>query len=87
MLLYRGACTAVAAANDMLAVRCFAALDEAALNCPADLSVVRFNDMPFIYPLRPPLTTILFPHYPIHTFRTQSVARKRPRTPRAGCPG
>ncbi len=71
MLLDRGGCTAVAAANDMLAVGCFAALDEAGLSCPADLSVVGFNDMPFIDRLRPPLTTIRFPHYQVGTEAAQ----------------
>ncbi|HEV3288800.1 MAG TPA: LacI family DNA-binding transcriptional regulator [Streptosporangiaceae bacterium] len=71
MLLDRGGCTAVAAANDMLAVGCFAALEEAGLNCPADLSVVGFNDMPFIDRLRPPLTTIRFPHYQVGTEAAQ----------------
>ena len=61
----------MAAANDMLAVGCFAALDEAGLNCPADLSVVGFNDMPFIDRLRPPLTTIRFPHYQVGTEAAQ----------------
>jgi LacI family transcriptional regulator len=63
--------TAVAAANDMLAVGCLAALDEAGLNCPADLSVVGFNDMPFIDRLRPPLTTIRLPHYQVGTEAAQ----------------
>ena len=71
LLLERGGCTAVAAANDMLAVGCFAALDEAGLSCPADLSVVGFNDMPFIDRLRPPLTTIRFPHYQVGTQAAQ----------------
>jgi LacI family transcriptional regulator len=71
MLLDRGGCTAVAAANDMLAVGCFAALDEAGLSCPADLSVVGFNDMPFIDRLHPPLTTIRFPHYQVGTEAAQ----------------
>jgi len=71
LLLERGQCTAVAAANDMLAVGCFAALEEAGLNCPADLSVVGFNDMPFIDRLRPPLTTIRFPHYQVGTEAAQ----------------
>jgi LacI family transcriptional regulator len=57
--------TAVAAGNDMLALGCYAALDEAGLRCPADLSVVGFNDMPFVDLLRPPLTTIAFPHYQV----------------------
>ena len=31
----------------MLALGCYAALDDAGLSCPADMSVVGFNDMPF----------------------------------------
>src|SRR5207244_7006962 len=76
MLLDRGGCTAVAAANDMLAVGCLAALDEAGLNCPADLSVVGFNDMPFIDRLRPPLTTIRFPHYQVGTEAAQLLLER-----------
>src|SRR6266702_875176 len=38
-------CTAVAAGNDMLALGCYAALDEAGLSCPGDMSLVGFNDM------------------------------------------
>src|SRR5262252_6049910 len=71
LLERRSSCTAVAAANDMLAVGCFAALEEAGLNCPADLSVVGFNDIPFIDRLRPPLTTIRFPHYQVGTEAAQ----------------
>jgi LacI family transcriptional regulator len=55
--------SAIAVANDMLAVGCFGALDEAGLSCPDDLSLVGFNDMPFVGRLRPPLTTVRFPHY------------------------
>jgi len=57
--------TAVAAANDMLAVGCYAALEAAGLRCPQDISVVGFNDMPFIDRLRPPLTSVSFPHYQV----------------------
>ncbi len=64
-------CTAVSAGNDMLAVGCYHALDEAGLTCPADISVVGFNDMPFIDMLRPPLTTIAFPHYQVGTEAAQ----------------
>jgi LacI family transcriptional regulator len=49
----------------MLALGSYAALDEAGLRCPEDMSVVGFNDMPFIDRLRPPLTTIRFPHYQV----------------------
>jgi LacI family transcriptional regulator len=68
--------TAVAAANDMLAVGCFAALEEAGLSCPADMSVVGFNDMPFIDRLRPPLTTIGFPHYQVGTEAAQLLLER-----------
>jgi LacI family transcriptional regulator len=60
-------CTAIACANDMLAVGCYAALDSAGLACPQDISVVGFNDMPFIDRLRPPLTSVSFPHYQVGT--------------------
>ncbi len=56
-------CTAIAAANDMLAVGCYAALESAGRACPADVSVVGFNDMPFMDRLTPPLTSVSFPHY------------------------
>jgi LacI family transcriptional regulator len=67
LLAAPGRCTAVAAGNDMLAVGSYAALDEAGLSCPEDMSVVGFNDMPFIDRLRPPMTTIRFPHYQVGT--------------------
>ena len=69
-------CTAVAAANDMLAVGCYLALDQAGLRCPADISVVGFNDMPFIDMLRPPLTTIAFPHYQLGTQAAQMLIER-----------
>jgi LacI family transcriptional regulator len=59
--------TAIAAGNDMLAIGCYEAIEEAGLSCPGDVSVVGFNDMPFIDRLRPPLTTIAFPHYQLGT--------------------
>jgi LacI family transcriptional regulator len=68
--------TAVAAGNDMLAVGCYLALDEAGLSCPGDVSVVGFNDMPFIDMLRPPLTTIAFPHYQVGTEAAQLLLER-----------
>jgi len=77
LLLERGTgCTAIAAANDMLAVGCYAALDDAGLSCPDDISVVGFNDMPFIDRLRPPLTTIRFPHYQVGTEAAQLLLER-----------
>jgi LacI family transcriptional regulator, galactose operon repressor len=59
--------TAVVIANDMLAVGCYGALDELDLDCPRDVSIVGFNDMPFIDRLRPPLSSVRFPHYQLGT--------------------
>jgi LacI family transcriptional regulator len=76
-LLAAGArCTAVAAGNDMLAIGCYQALDEAGLRCPEDVSVVGFNDMPFIDRLRPPLSTVRFPHYQVGTEAAQLLLER-----------
>jgi LacI family transcriptional regulator len=68
--------TAVAAANDMLAVGCYAALDDAGRQCPDDISVIGFNDMPFIDRLRPPLTSVRFPHYQLGTEAAQLLLER-----------
>ena len=69
-------CTAIAAGNDMLALGCYAALDAAGLSCPGDMSVVGFNDMPFIDLLHPPLTTVRFPHYQVGTEAAQLLLER-----------
>ena len=51
------------AANDLLAIGCYEALDQLGLRCPEDVSVIGFNDMPFVDRLRPPLSTIRFAHH------------------------
>jgi LacI family transcriptional regulator len=55
--------TAVVAGNDMLALGCYDVLAERGIACPGDLSVVGFNDMPFVDKLRPALTTVHIPQY------------------------
>ncbi|MGA2190679.1 MAG: LacI family DNA-binding transcriptional regulator [Steroidobacteraceae bacterium] len=54
--------TAIVAANDMLALGCYDALAEAGLECPADISITGYNDMPFADRFNPPLTTLRIPH-------------------------
>jgi LacI family transcriptional regulator len=76
LLARHGDLTAVAAANDMLAVGCYTALDEAGWQCPDDISVMGFNDMPFIDRLRPPLTTVRFPHYQLGTEAAQMLLER-----------
>lgn len=55
--------TAVLAGNDLLALGCYDVFEERGIVCPRDLSVIGFNDMPFIDKLRPPLSSVRVPHY------------------------
>jgi succinate-semialdehyde dehydrogenase/glutarate-semialdehyde dehydrogenase len=57
--------TAIVAANDMLAIGVLRTLRATGLRCPDDVSVVGFNDVPFMDLVDPPLTTVRLPHYEI----------------------
>lgn len=57
--------TAVVAGNDLIALGCYDVFLERGLDCPRDLSVVGFNDMPLLDKLRPPLTTVAVPQHQI----------------------
>lgn len=57
--------TAVVAGNDLIALGCYDVFTERDIDCPRDVSVVGFNDMPFLDKLRPPLTTVAVPHQQI----------------------
>lgn len=59
--------TAIVAANDRLAIGCYDVLEAHHLRCPEDVSIVGFNDMPFVDRLRPPLTTVRVPQREIGT--------------------
>jgi LacI family transcriptional regulator len=76
LLARPGDFTAVAAANDMLAIGCYAAIEEAGRQCPDDISVIGFNDMPFVDRLRPPLTSVRFPHYQLGTEAAQLLLER-----------
>jgi LacI family transcriptional regulator len=57
--------TAVFAGNDLLALGCYDALARRGLRCPEDISVVGFNDIPFIDRFNPPMTSVRIPQYEI----------------------
>lgn len=53
--------TAIFAHNDLLAIGAIAALREAGLSCPGDVSVIGYNDTPLTEYLAPALSTIRLP--------------------------
>jgi hypothetical protein len=77
-----GEFTAVFAGNDLLALGCYDVLAAENVRCPADVSIVGFNDIPFVDKLRPPLTTVRIPHYEIG-LRAAELILERLRDPTA----
>jgi LacI family transcriptional regulator len=55
--------TAIVAGNDLMALGCYDVFAARGIDCPGDISVVGFNDMPFAARFHPPLTTVRIPHY------------------------
>jgi len=60
-VLETGGATAVVAANDQLALGAIAAARQSGIRCPRDLSVIGYNDMPFMDLVDPALTTVRVP--------------------------
>lgn len=58
-------CTAILAGNDLIALGAYRVLAEHGTTIPGDVSVIGFNDMPFVDMLQPPLTTVHVPQYHI----------------------
>lgn len=55
--------TAIVAGNDLMALGCYDAFVARGIECPREISVVGFNNMPFAGWFSPPLTTVGLPHY------------------------
>jgi LacI family transcriptional regulator len=55
--------TAIFLSNDMMAVGAYDALKERGLRIPDDVSVVGYDDREIAQFMRPPLTTVVLPHY------------------------
>jgi LacI family transcriptional regulator len=53
--------TGIVTANDLLALGVVDGLTQRGLDCPRDMSVVGFNDMPQLHRVRPALTTVQLP--------------------------
>ncbi|GGO86297.1 LacI family transcriptional regulator [Marinobacterium nitratireducens] len=53
--------SAVIAANDLVALGCIEELERNGVHCPDDVSVIGFNNMPYLDQFRVPLTTIEIP--------------------------
>jgi LacI family transcriptional regulator len=68
--------TAIVAGNDLLALGCYDTLEERGLRCPEDVSIVGFNDMPFVDRLRPPLTTVRVPQREIGTAAAELMLQR-----------
>tara|TARA_R100001129_G_scaffold166860_2_gene134128 strand:- start:34821 stop:35861 length:1041 start_codon:yes stop_codon:yes gene_type:complete len=54
---------AIFCANDMMAVGCYDALRELGKTIPGDVAVIGFDDREIAQFTRPPLTTLVLPHY------------------------
>ncbi|MFJ4775857.1 LacI family DNA-binding transcriptional regulator [Streptomyces sp. NPDC088762] len=81
-LLRRGApFTAVAAANDTVATGVGAALREAGIRIPEDVSVAGFDDLPFCADTAPALTTVRVPLREAGALAAQLVTGRRPLPP------
>jgi LacI family transcriptional regulator len=65
--------TAVIAGNDLVALGCYDVIAERGLSCPGEVSIVGYNDMPFVDKLSPPLTTMRVPHYDLGSEAAQML--------------
>lgn len=63
LLLAHQPFTAVACANDRLAIGAITAFRRHGVECPRDVSITGFNDMPLVDRLSPALTTVRVHHY------------------------
>lgn len=66
--------TAVFAHNDSIALGALGALRDRGLDCPADVSLVGYNDVPLVDHVNPPLTTIRLPGYELGRLAAELVA-------------
>lgn len=68
--------TAVIASNDLIALGVIDAVRNSGKNCPKDVSVVGFNNMPLAGRLDPPLTTVNVPEYELGRQAAECLIRE-----------
>jgi LacI family transcriptional regulator len=64
---------AIFCANDLMAVGCYEALKEAGLRIPEDVAVIGFDNREIAQFMRPPLTTLILPHYDMGAAAAEQV--------------
>lgn len=67
--------SAIFAHNDLIAVGALAALREASLSVPDDVSLVGYNDLPMVGHLAPPLTTVVYRSFDVGAAAGDMVTR------------
>jgi LacI family transcriptional regulator len=65
--------TAIFCSNDMMALGSYEALKELGLRISTDVAVVGYDDREIAQFMRPPLTTILLPHFEMGTLAVETV--------------
>jgi LacI family transcriptional regulator len=65
--------SAVFAHNDSIAIGAIDELRQAGVNCPNDVSIVGFNDVPLTDKISPPLTTVRLPGYELGRLAAELV--------------
>jgi LacI family transcriptional regulator len=65
--------SAIFCANDLMALGCYEALKELGKRIPEDVAVIGYDDREIAQFARPPLTTILLPHYEMGTKAVEMI--------------
>jgi LacI family transcriptional regulator len=68
--------TAIFASNDLMAIGCMTALQDAGIDIPGDVSVVGFDDIDLAFFIRPKLTTVYQPNYEMGATATRLIIER-----------
>ena len=72
--------TAIFCANDLMAIGCYDALRELGLAIPTDVAVVGYDDRETARYMRPPLTTVVLPHFEMGATAVDMLLDHTPRS-------